>query len=162
MTVFDLIILVLLVLFTSIGALRGMLREFLSLSVWVLAIGSGWIFADAVGSWFELLADVELRRLLGFLTIAFTMLTALSVVAFVVRKLVPRPVPGLTDRGIGAAVGAARGAAVVVVMVLLAGLTSLPKKDDWRNSMLVGVFQPFAQHLVEWLPASVAQQFRYG
>lgn len=162
MTVFDLIILVLLVLFTSIGALRGMLREFLSLSVWVLAIGSGWIFADAVGSWFELLADVELRRLLGFLTIVFTMLTALSVVAFVVRKLVPRPVPGLTDRGIGAAVGAARGAAVVVVMVLLAGLTSLPKKDDWRNSMLVGVFQPFAQHLVEWLPASVAQQFRYG
>lgn len=162
MTVFDLIILVLLVLFTSIGALRGMLREFLSLSVWVLAIGSGWIFADAVGSWFELLADVELRRLLGFLTIVFTMLTALSVVAFVVRKLVPRPVPGLTDRGIGAAVGAARGAAVVIVMVLLAGLTSLPKNDDWRNSMLVGVFQPFAQHLVEWLPASVAQQFRYG
>lgn len=162
MTVFDLIILVLLVLFTGIGALRGMLREFLSLSVWVLAIGSGWIFADAVGSWFELLADVELRRLLGFLTVVFTMLAALSVVAFVVRKLVPRPDPGLTDRGIGAAVGAARGAAVVVVMVLLAGLTSLPKKDDWRNSMLVGVFQPFAQHLVEWLPASVAQQFRYG
>lgn len=162
MTVFDLIILILLVLFTSIGALRGMLREFLSLSVWVLAIGSGWIFADAVGSWFELLADVELRRLLGFLTVVFTMLAALSVVAFVVRKLVPRPVPGLTDRGIGAAVGATRGAAVVVVMVLLAGLTSLPKKDDWRNSMLVGVFQPFAQNLVEWLPASVAQQFRYG
>ena len=127
-----------------------------------LCIGSGWLFADAVGSWFELLADAELRRLLGFLTIVFTMLAALSVVAFVVRKLVPRPVPGLTDRGIGAAVGAVRGAAVVIVMVLLAGLTSLPKKDDWRNSMLVGVFQPFAQHLVEWLPASVAQQFRYG
>lgn len=162
MTVFDLIILVLLGLFTSIGALRGMLREFLSLSVWILAIGSGWLFADAVGSWFELLADVELRRLLGFLTIVFTMLTVLSIGAFVVRKLVPRPVPGLTDRGIGAAVGAVRGAAVVIVLVLLAGLTSLPKKDDWRDSMLVGVFQPFAQHLVEWLPASVAQQFRYG
>lgn len=162
MTVFDLIILVLLVLFTSIGALRGMLREFLSLSVWILAIGSGWLFADAVGSWFELLADAELRRLLGFLTIVFTMLAALSVVAFVVRKLVPRPVPGLTDRGIGAAVGAVRGAAVVIVMVLLAGLTSLPKKDDWRDSILVGVFQPFAVHLIDWLPVSVARQFRYG
>lgn len=162
MTVFDLIILVLLVLFTSIGALRGMLREFLSLSVWVLAIGSGWLFADAVGSWFELLADVELRRLLGFLTVVFTMLAALSLVAFVVRKLVPRPVPGLTDRGVGAAVGAVRGAAVVIVMVLLAGLTSLPKKDDWRDSMLVGVFQPFAVYLIDWLPDSVARQFRYG
>lgn len=162
MTIFDLIILVLLVLFTSIGALRGMLREFLSLSVWVLAIGSGWLFADAVGSWFEFLADVELRRLLGFLAIVFAMLMALSILAFVVRKLVPRPAPGLADRSIGAAVGAVRGAAVIVVMVLLAGLTSLPKKDDWRDSILVGVFQPFALHLVGWLPASVAQQFRYG
>lgn len=160
MTVFDLIILVLLVLFTSIGALRGMLREFLSLSVWVLAIGSGWLFADAVGSWFELLADAELRRLLGFLAIVFSMLAALSVVAFVVRKLMPRPDPGLMDRGVGAALGALRGACLVVVMVLLAGLTSLPKKDDWRDSFLVGVFQPFATSMVEWLPASVARQFR--
>ena len=162
MTVFDLIILVLLVLFTSIGALRGMLREFLSLSVWVLAIGSGWLFADAVGTWFELLADEELRRLLGFLTAVFTMLAALSVVAFVLRKLIPSPVPGLADRGMGAAVGAVRGAAVVIVMMLLAGLTSLPKKDDWRDSMLVGVFQPFAVRLIDWLPDSVARQFRYG
>ena len=72
----------------------------------------------------------------------------------------PRPDPGLTDRSVGAALGAVRGACVVVVMVLLAGLTSLPKKADWRDSFLVGVFQPFATSMVEWLPTSVARQFR--
>ncbi len=149
-------------LFTGIGALRGMLREFLSLAVWVLAIGSGWLFADAVSGWFEMLADIDVRRLLAFLAIVLAMLAALSIVTFVLRQLLPRPDPGATDRGVGAALGAARGVAVVVVMVLLAGLTSLPKKEDWRDSRLVGVFQPLAAGVLEWLPSSVARQFRYG
>jgi len=162
MSVFDLIILALLVLFTGIGALRGMLRESLSLGVWFLAIGSGWLFADTVGSWFEMLADNDLRRLAAFLIIVLAMLGVLSLAAFVLRKFLPRPDPGLTDRGVGAVLGAVRGAAVVVVMVLLAGLTSLPKKADWRDSHLVGIFQPIAGKVLEWLPSSVARQFRYG
>jgi membrane protein required for colicin V production len=157
-----LIILILLVLFSGIGALRGMLREFLSLGVWVLALGSGWLFADAVSSWFDMLQEVELRHMLAFLVIVLTMLGVLSIVAFVLRKLLPRPDPGLTDRGVGAVLGAVRGAAVVVVLVLLAGLTALPKQADWRDSHLVGIFQPAAGKLLQWLPSSVARQFRYG
>lgn len=162
MSIFDFIILILLVLFTGIGALRGMLRESLSLAVWILAIGSGWLYADAVSTWFEVLQDAELRRLLAFLTIVLAMLGVLSIMAFVLRKLLPRPDPGLTDRGVGAVLGAVRGAAVVVVMVLLAGLTSLPNKDDWRDAHLVGVFQPAASKILEWLPPLVARQFRYS
>jgi membrane protein required for colicin V production len=150
------------VLYTGIGALRGMVREFLSLGVWILALGSGWLFADAVSTWFEMLSDTNLQHLVAFLVIVLAMLGALSLVAFVLRKLLPRPDPGLTDRGVGAVLGAVRGAAVVVVMVLLAGLTSLPKKADWRDSHLVGIFQPAADKILEWLPSSVARQFRYG
>lgn len=149
-------------LYTGIGALRGMVREFLSLGVWILALGSGWLFADAVSTWFEMLSDTNLQHLVAFLVIVLAMLGALSLVAFVLRKLLPRPDPGLTDRGVGAVLGAVRGAAVVVVMVLLAGLTSLPKKADWRDSHLVGIFQPAADKILEWLPSSVARQFRYG
>lgn len=162
MSILDLIILILLVLFTGIGALRGMLRESLSLAVWVLAIGSGWLFADAVSSWFDMLEDVNLRRLLAFVVIVPAMLAVLTILAFVLRKLLPRPIPGLTDRGVGAVLGAMRGAVVVVVMVLLAGLTSLPKKADWRESYFVGIFQPAAGKILEWLPPSVARQFSYG
>jgi len=130
--------------------------------VWIVAIGSGWLFADTVGSWFEILQDADLRRLLAFLAIVLTMLGALSILAFVLRTLLPRTDPGLANRGVGAVLGAVRGAAVVVVMVLLAGLTSLPKKADWRDAYLVGVFQPVASKILEWLPSSVARQFRYS
>jgi len=150
------------VLFSGIGALRGMLREFLSLAVWVLALGSGWLFADAVSTWFDVLPDTDLRHMVAFLVIVLAMLGVLTLAAFVLRKLLPRPDPGLTDRGVGAVLGAVRGAAVVLVMVLLAGLTSLPKKADWRDSHLVGIFQPAAGKILEWLPSSVARQFRYG
>ena len=162
MNLFDVAILGILLLFAGMGALRGSVRELLSLSVWVLAIGSGWLFADTVGSWFEVLKDADLRRLLAFLAIVLTMLGALSILAFVLRTLLPRPDPGLANRGVGAVLGAVRGAAVVVVMVLLAGLTSLPKKADWRDAYLVGVFQPAASKILEWLPSSVARQFRYS
>ena len=162
MSIFDLIILILLALFAGTGALRGMLRETLSLAVWVLAIGCGWLFADAVGTWFDMLEDVNLRRLLAFALIVPVMLVVLSILAFVLRRLLPRPIPGLTDRGVGAVLGAVRGAAVVVVMVLLAGLTSLPKKADWRDSYFVGIFQPAANKILEWLPPLVARQFSYG
>ena len=149
-------------LFSGIGALRGMLREFLSLAVWVLALGSGWLFADAVSTWFDVLPDTDLRHMVAFLVIVLAMLGVLTLAAFVLRKLLPRPDPGLTDRGVGAVLGAVRGAAVVLVMVLLAGLTSLPKKADWRDSHLVGIFHPAAGKILEWLPSSVARQFRYG
>ncbi|MEK7759356.1 MAG: CvpA family protein, partial [Pseudomonadota bacterium] len=119
-------------------------------------------FADTVSTWIEILHDADLRRMVAFLTIVLAMLGAFSLMTFVLLKLLPRPDPGLMDRGVGAVLGAARGAVVVVVMVLLAGLTSLPKKADWRDSYLVGIFQPAAGKVLEWLPSSVAQQFRYG
>jgi len=161
-SIFDLIILILLALFTGIGALRGMLRETLSLAVWTLAIVCGWLFADAVSTWFDMLEDVNLRHVLAFALIVPVMLVVLSIMAFVLRRLLPRPVPGLTDRGIGALMGAIRGAVVVIVMVLLAGLTSLPKKADWSDSYFVGIFQPAASKILEWLPTLVARQFSYG
>jgi len=162
MNLFDLTILGMLLLFAGIGALRGTLRELLSLAVWVLAIGSGWLFADAVSTWFEQVHDAEFRRLLAFVVIVVVMLGVLSIAVFVLRHLLPRPAPGWGDRSIAALLGALRGAVVVLVMVLLAGITSLPNKEGWHDSRLVGVFQPLAKTILDWLPPAVARQFRYG
>lgn len=162
MTAIDLLIFGLLAMFTGIGILRGALRELLSVGVWLLAILCGWLFADAVGTWFVQLEDVELRRLIGFIVIVMVALAVLSVALFVLRLLLPRPSPDLASRVLGAGIGLVRGAVVVVALVLLAGLTPLPGKDGWRDAHLVGVFMPAARQALEWLPAAVARQFRYG
>ena len=162
MNQFDLLILCVLALFGGIGALRGTIRELLSLGVWVLAIGCGWLFADAVATWFEQVNDAELRRLLAFVVIVVAMLGVLSLAVFVLRKLLPRPDPGLNDRVLAGFLGTVRGAVVVLVLVLLAGLTSIPRKSDWHDSQLVGVFQSAAGTILEWMPPAVARQFRYS
>jgi len=161
MSPIDLVIVAVLVLFAGVGALRGALRELTSLAVWLLAILGGWLFADAIGTWFEGIADHELRRLVAFLSIVLSLLALLTVAVFVLHIFLPRPSPGWKSRVVGAALGAARGAFVVVVLVLLAGLTALPKRSDWQDSRLVGVFRPAAEQILEWLPAPVARQFRY-
>lgn len=162
MTLFDLLIFGLLAMFTGIGILRGALRELLAVGGWLLAILCGWLFADAVGTWFEQLADEALRRMIAFIVIVMVTLAVLSVATFILRMLLPRPSPDVISRTLGGAVGLFRGAVVVVVLVLLAGLTPLPRKDSWQNAQLVGVFVPAAEQVLEWLPAPVARQFRYG
>jgi membrane protein required for colicin V production len=162
MSLFDLVIIAVLALFAGIGALRGTMRELTSLAVWLLAILGGWLFADAVGTWFEGIADHELRRLVAFLSIVLSLLALLTLAVFVLRIFLPRPSPDLKGRIIGAVLGSVRGAFVVLVLVLLAGLTSLPKRSDWQDSMLVKVFRPAAEQVLDWLPAPVARQFRYS
>jgi membrane protein required for colicin V production len=162
MSSFDIVILGLLALFGGIGALRGAGRELMSFGVWLLAILSGWLFTDAVATWFEQLPDPELRRLVAFAATVVATLAVLTLVMFVVRVLLPRPAPNLVSRIIGGLVGTLRGAVVVTILIVLAGLTSLPRKDDWRHAYLVGLFQPAAAQILEFLPAPVARQFRYG
>jgi len=162
MSSFDIVILVLLTLFGGIGALRGTVRELMSMGVWLIAILCGWLFADAVSTWFDVFEDADTRRLLAFIVIVTVTLFVLTVAAFLLRVLLPRPAPDLKSRMLGGALGGLRGAAVVVVLLLLAGLTSLPRNDSWRESALVEVFLPVAKQMLEWLPSPVARQFRYS
>jgi membrane protein required for colicin V production len=162
MSYFDLIIAGLMVLFIGIGALRGLWRESLSLGVWLVAILCGWLFADAVGTWFDALKDEDTRRLIAFLAIVLVALATLTLLMFVLRLLLPRPEPDTKSRVLGALLGTLRGGAVVTILVLLAGLTALPRQESWKDSQLVGIFLPAARQMLEWMPSAVAGQFRYS
>jgi len=57
--------------------------------------------------------------------------------------------------------GAARGVLLVAVLVLLAGLTPLPREGWWLASDLVGYFQELAYWLRDLLPPEFADYFHY-
>ena len=67
----------------------------------------------------------------------------------------------LQDRLLGGAFGLARGMLVVMIIVLLAGLTSLPQQAVWRNAVLSGPLETLAVHSKAWLPADLAQRISY-
>jgi len=145
-----------------VSLLRGFVKEALSLTGWVLAFWISLTFAGNMAGMLESSVDSPSLRLI----IAFGILFALTLMVtatinFFASRLVK--VTGLTgtDRVLGMLFGILRGAVLVAVLVLMAGLTSLPKEDWWNESVLVPQFQTVALWLRGFLPADVASNFHY-
>jgi membrane protein required for colicin V production len=68
---------------------------------------------------------------------------------------------GPADRVVGGAFGLARGVLVVMILVLLAGLTTLPRQPAWRNAALSGPLEAFAGTIKAWLPADLSKRIKY-
>jgi membrane protein required for colicin V production len=105
--------------------------------------------------------DERLRLLAGFVGIFLLVLLAMSLVALLVSKLVKSAGLGFEDRVLGGVFGLARGALIVTVLVLAAGLTALPRQPEWKDAVLSGPFEAFAGHVKSWLPARLAQRISY-
>ena len=64
--------------------------------------------------------------------------------------------------GLGAVFGIARGVVLVLVFVLFAGLTALPRMNWWQNSALAPMLATGAMALAPWLPSEWAQRLDYS
>jgi membrane protein required for colicin V production len=66
-----------------------------------------------------------------------------------------------TDRLLGVVFGVARGAFIVAILVLFAGLTPMPQDAWWHDSRLLGYFQEFALWMRDYLPKDMAENISY-
>ena len=137
MTLFDLVVLVIVGLSVLLSVIRGLVREVLALAAWVVAFLAANVLAGEIAPWLpDAIPTEEFRLLAGFVGVFLVVLIAMSMLAIMVSKLVKSAGLGLEDRLLGGAFGLARGLLVVMVVVLLAGLTSLPRQAVWRNAVL--------------------------
>jgi membrane protein required for colicin V production len=88
-------------------------------------------------------------------------LLTMSLLAMFASKLVKSVGLGLEDRVLGGVFGLARGMLVVLVLVLLAGLTSLPRQPVWREAALSKPLESFAGRVKLWLPGGLSQRITY-
>ncbi|HKK05600.1 MAG TPA: CvpA family protein [Gammaproteobacteria bacterium] len=145
-----------------VSLLRGFVKEALSLTGWVLAF---WISLSFAGNMAGLLESSvnspSLRLIVAFAVLFGLTLMVTAVVNFFASRLVK--VTGLTgtDRVLGMFFGMLRGTVLVAVLVLMAGLTSVPKETWWNQSALVPQFQTVALWLRGFLPPDVARNFSY-
>jgi len=163
MSAIDWVLLAIVAVSALFGLMRGFVGVLVSLLAWLLA---GW-FAFHFGAQVALLlaadgtpsaGQVFAGYALGFIGV----LVVVGVVGWLVRKLVQSIGLSGLDRLLGLMLGVARGAFVACALVLLLGLTALPREPSWQASMVVPVFVPGAQWLSGWLPAWVAQQVDFS
>lgn len=158
----DYAILGILLISSFISLVRGFVKEALSLAGWILAF---WISLSFAVPLSKLLAasmeDPTLRLILAFAALFILTLIVSAVINFFASRLVQRTGLTGTDRFLGVIFGFLRGALLVSVLVLLAGLTTLPKEAWWDDSFLLFRFQAIAMWIRELLPADVAASFNF-
>ena len=158
----DYAILGILLISSFISLVRGFVKEALSLVGWIMAFWISLSFAVALS---KLLAtsmeDPTLRLILAFVVLFILTLIVSAVINFFASRLVQRTGLTGTDRFLGVIFGFLRGALLVSVLVLLAGLTTLPKEAWWDDSFLLFRFQAIAMWIRELFPADVAASFNF-
>jgi len=158
----DYLIVIVIALSMLIGLWRGLLREVISLATWIAAFAIAFLFAEDGAAHLAPYLDVPSLRVaaaFGGLFLATLLLGGL--VGIVASQLVDYTGLTGTDRVLGMVFGLGRGAVVIAILVLAAGLTPLPKDPWWQESRLRPHFQEAAVRLRGWLPPELAQNFRF-
>jgi membrane protein required for colicin V production len=162
MTVIDIVVLVISGISVVYGVFRGLVREVLALLAWVASFLLANLLApDAAKLLPQAMASEELRLLVSFVAVFIVVLVGLSVLAILASKLVKIVGLGPADRVVGGAFGLARGLLVVMILVLLAGLTSLPRQSSWRDAALKGPLEASAEHIKKWLPTDLSKRIKF-
>jgi len=159
----DFVLLGIIALSAVISLFRGFIREALALVGWVAAVWISITFSQQLANLF--VGSIELpsmRLALAYVLLFVGTLVMTGLVVWLIGLLVEKTGLSGTDRLLGMIFGLARGGIIVAIMVLLAGLTALPKDPWWRHSTLIPHFQTFAEQLREALPAEVSSYINFN
>lgn len=144
------------------SALRGVVREIISLGGWIIAFLAANLFAGPLATHLpQAIPGEGVRTLVAFLAIFVFALICSAFVGMLMTKLVSAIGLGGMDKALGALFGLARGGLLIMAAVLVAGLTSAPSQAWWKESWSGAPLRQAALALKPWLPDSFAQRLRY-
>lgn len=159
----DIAILTIIGISALISLFRGFVREALSLVAWVVAFWIALTFTEqAAGLLADYVSMPTARRVLAFIGLLVASLIATGIINHLIGKLIDKTGLSGTDRMLGLVFGVVRGVAIVGVLVILAGLTPVPRDPWWTESVLMQHFEELALMVIGFLPADLVKHFSYS
>ena len=163
MTGFDYVVFAVIGLAVLLGVLRGAVKEVLTLAGWVAAF----VLANAFAPWLAALlangvANPTLRLVGAWLLLFLGVLLVSAVLSYALREVVRELGLGGVDRLLGVLDGYAKGVLIVLIGVIAAGMTQLPREPFWRNAMSSRWFETLAIAAKPWLPDDIARRMRFA
>lgn len=145
-----------------IGLIRGFIKEAFALLTWMVAIGVGWHYSRDFAVLLRNQIDYPSARIATAFILLFVMTLILGgLIGFILNHLIEKTGLSGTDRLVGMVFGIARGAVLVALLVMLAGVTPLPEDPWWKQSRLIPPFQSFAVWLKDHIPSDLAGYIHY-
>jgi membrane protein required for colicin V production len=150
----DLVFIGIIAVSVLISLVRGFVREVISILVWVgalwLAVRSSGALADVLARWVD---SPTLSLVAAFAAIFIVTLLVGAVLNYLAGQLVGRTGLSGTDRSLGVVFGGARGLLIVALLVLVAGLTAIPREPWWQASRMATWMTPWvcSVGVAQWL-----------
>ena len=162
MTLFDLLVIGVLLLSALVSAMRGVISEVTSLVTWVVAFFVAKWFAEPFADF--ALSTIEPKSLA--VVVAFVLLFAAAwMVQHFARSLLTSAVQavglGGLNRLFGAVFGLAKGLVLLTLVVLVCAFTDLPAKPDWQQAQTAPYLEQLALLAVPYLPPMLADDVHY-
>ena len=168
MTGFDFAVIAILLVSLLFGLWRGLVYEVLSLAGWPVAFLLSRLFAGDVAPMMPgpALSNIEgvqetMRITLAYAVVFVAALIVWGALAWLLSRLVKAVGLGWLDRVLGGLFGVLRGGLVILVLVWLAGMTSVPEQTFWRAAQTSKTAEDVALLTKVWLPDNIAQRVRY-
>lgn len=163
MTIFDYLVLLVLACSVIIGTLRGFVREVLSLASWIVALVVANAYGEALATMLpDMIPGESTRLIVAFIALFIGTRLLMALVSRTLSELVKATGLTLVDRSLGSLFGAARGAVVVVAVVLLCGTTAIPQQAFWREAVFSAWAEQAAMTLMPYLPGKFAEHVSFA
>lgn len=156
MAAVDSIILVVIGLSLIFGGFRGLVKEALSLTFWVLAVVLASMFNEQAAEQFSgLVNNPGVRRVIAFVLIFIATVFGGGLLSNLISRLTSAAGLGTPDRALGALFGIVRGIVIVTLVVMLTAQLEVTR-DWYSESRLVPYALILAEHFQDVLGLSEA------
>jgi membrane protein required for colicin V production len=161
-TIFDYLVLFVLLASVVISTMRGLVKEILSLLSWVVAFVVANAYGAALATMLpNIIPGAVVRLMVAFVALFLGVRILMGLLMLAVDGLIKAGGLSLADRGLGGLFGLARGIVIVLFAVILCGMTSIPQQDFWKHALLSPMAETGARTVKPFLPAALAQHVQF-
>ena len=162
MTIFDYLVLFILISSVVISTMRGLVKEILSLVGWIAAF----VVANAFGAQLapmlpSVIPGETVKLIVAFIALFLGVRVLMGLLSLAIGALITATGLSLADRGLGGLFGLGRGIVIVLAGVILCGMTSIPQQAFWKDALLSPMAETGARTVMPFLPAALAQHVQF-
>jgi membrane protein required for colicin V production len=157
----DAALLAVLVISVTVGAIRGVVFELLSLVGWVAAWFAAQWFSPQAAPYIPVgTSGSALNLAVAFAAVFVAALIVWAIAARLIRLVLHATPLSIVDRALGIVFGLLRGVVLLLAVAVAVGLTPAAKSAAWQQSRGAGVLAALLEGLKPLLPPQVAGHLR--